>query len=271
MVFYLHITNLKLPSIWDVLESRWCYICWVPCFLSFHFNSYFECSLQSFVCHYLCFLFLREFNNFLLIQRANPTNLPSRFIFPLVKSLMLMHCIVGWKFCKRWSMACSHCRDKQCIGPPWVYCKGLVQSISDIQWAGIIGSFLLVNSNYPFPHPTTHTHPSHKVYKWVPLCQCWHVKQESLVRVAVWCIGEYGDMLVNNIGMLDIEDPIVVSTLPMLFFYIFFFIFLKLYYYYYSFLWWTFYTILLVIRVLKKFSLKMKEYRREDKKSSELA
>lgn len=36
--------------------------------------------------------------------------------------------------------------------------------------------------------------------------------QESLVRVAVWCIGEYGDMLVNNVGMLDVEDPITVSA-----------------------------------------------------------
>ncbi|KAF7809272.1 AP-1 complex subunit gamma-2-like isoform X1 [Senna tora] len=36
-------------------------------------------------------------------------------------------------------------------------------------------------------------------------------EQESFVRVAVWCIGEYGDMLVNNIGMLDIEDPITVT------------------------------------------------------------
>ncbi|XP_023522800.1 AP-1 complex subunit gamma-1-like isoform X1 [Cucurbita pepo subsp. pepo] len=43
-------------------------------------------------------------------------------------------------------------------------------------------------------------------------------QQESLLRVAVWCTGEYGDMLVNNIGMLDIEDPIVVSTLPTLLF-----------------------------------------------------
>ncbi|MBA0688225.1 hypothetical protein Goari_006027, partial [Gossypium aridum] len=33
-------------------------------------------------------------------------------------------------------------------------------------------------------------------------------EQESLVRVAVWCVGEYGDMLVNNVGMLDIEEPI---------------------------------------------------------------
>uniref|UniRef100_A0A803L0G1 Clathrin/coatomer adaptor adaptin-like N-terminal domain-containing protein n=1 Tax=Chenopodium quinoa TaxID=63459 RepID=A0A803L0G1_CHEQI len=33
-------------------------------------------------------------------------------------------------------------------------------------------------------------------------------EQETLVKVAVWCIGEYGDMLVNNVGMLDTEDPI---------------------------------------------------------------
>ncbi|XP_062159659.1 AP-1 complex subunit gamma-2-like isoform X2 [Alnus glutinosa] len=36
-------------------------------------------------------------------------------------------------------------------------------------------------------------------------------EQETLVRVAVWCIGEYGDMLVNNAGMLDTEDPITVT------------------------------------------------------------
>lgn len=36
-------------------------------------------------------------------------------------------------------------------------------------------------------------------------------EQESLVRVSVWCIGEYGEMLVNSTGMLDIEEPITVT------------------------------------------------------------
>lgn len=36
--------------------------------------------------------------------------------------------------------------------------------------------------------------------------------QETLVRVAVWCIGEYGDILVNNAGRLDIEEPLTVSS-----------------------------------------------------------
>ncbi|XP_076928162.1 AP-1 complex subunit gamma-2-like isoform X2 [Bidens hawaiensis] len=35
--------------------------------------------------------------------------------------------------------------------------------------------------------------------------------QEAVVRVAVWCIGEYGDLLVNNVGMLDLEEPITVT------------------------------------------------------------
>ncbi|XP_038984040.1 AP-1 complex subunit gamma-2 isoform X2 [Phoenix dactylifera] len=36
-------------------------------------------------------------------------------------------------------------------------------------------------------------------------------EQESLVRVTVWCIGEYGEMLVNNVGVLEMEEPITVT------------------------------------------------------------
>ncbi|THU54553.1 hypothetical protein C4D60_Mb10t26310 [Musa balbisiana] len=35
--------------------------------------------------------------------------------------------------------------------------------------------------------------------------------QESLVRVAVWCIGEYGEMLVNNVKVLEMEEPMTVT------------------------------------------------------------
>ncbi|KAL5225010.1 hypothetical protein ABZP36_011649 [Zizania latifolia] len=45
------------------------------------------------------------------------------------------------------------------------------------------------------------------LYKALQTCG----EQESLVRVTVWCIGEYGEMLVNNISMLDIEEPITVT------------------------------------------------------------
>ncbi|AAD14483.1 Strong similarity to gb/AF061286 gamma-adaptin 1 from Arabidopsis thaliana. EST gb/H37393 comes from this gene [Arabidopsis thaliana] len=37
------------------------------------------------------------------------------------------------------------------------------------------------------------------------------ISLETLVRVAIWCIGEYADLLVNNAGMLDLEDPITVT------------------------------------------------------------
>uniref|UniRef100_A0A0E0NMF2 AP-1 complex subunit gamma n=1 Tax=Oryza rufipogon TaxID=4529 RepID=A0A0E0NMF2_ORYRU len=39
------------------------------------------------------------------------------------------------------------------------------------------------------------------------------VDQGSLVRVAVWCIGEYGEMLVNNVGMLQGEEPITQRSI----------------------------------------------------------
>ncbi|THU47585.1 hypothetical protein C4D60_Mb09t17140 [Musa balbisiana] len=36
-------------------------------------------------------------------------------------------------------------------------------------------------------------------------------EQLSLVRVTVWCIGEYGEMLVNNVGVLEVEEPMTVT------------------------------------------------------------
>ncbi|KAJ6797801.1 AP-1 complex subunit gamma-2-like [Iris pallida] len=36
-------------------------------------------------------------------------------------------------------------------------------------------------------------------------------EQESLVRVAVWCIGEYGEMLVTGSGILEGEEPMTVT------------------------------------------------------------
>ncbi|KAG0455758.1 hypothetical protein HPP92_023546 [Vanilla planifolia] len=36
-------------------------------------------------------------------------------------------------------------------------------------------------------------------------------EQASLVRVALWCFGEYGEMLINGSGMLELEEPITVT------------------------------------------------------------
>ncbi|XP_057810962.1 AP-1 complex subunit gamma-2-like isoform X2 [Salvia miltiorrhiza] len=55
--------------------------------------------------------------------------------------------------------------------------------------------------------PNLHGYTVRSLYKAVQR----KTEQETLLRVAVWCIGEYGDMLISNAGMLDIEDPITVT------------------------------------------------------------
>ncbi|XP_057774635.1 AP-1 complex subunit gamma-2-like isoform X3 [Salvia miltiorrhiza] len=55
--------------------------------------------------------------------------------------------------------------------------------------------------------PNLHGYTVRALYKAVQKTS----EQETLVRVAVWCIGEYGEMLVSNAGMLDVEDPITVT------------------------------------------------------------
>ncbi|XP_051144906.1 AP-1 complex subunit gamma-2-like isoform X2 [Andrographis paniculata] len=55
--------------------------------------------------------------------------------------------------------------------------------------------------------PNLHGYTVRSLYKAVLV----EGEQETLVRVAVWCIGEYGDLLVRNVGMLDFEDPVTVT------------------------------------------------------------
>ncbi|EPS72982.1 hypothetical protein M569_01768 [Genlisea aurea] len=55
--------------------------------------------------------------------------------------------------------------------------------------------------------PDLHGYSVRALYKAVQAAG----QQDTLPRVAVWCIGEYGDMLINNAGMLDVEDPVTVT------------------------------------------------------------
>jgi AP-1 complex subunit gamma-1 len=49
--------------------------------------------------------------------------------------------------------------------------------------------------------------------------QAWD-GQESLGQVTIWCIGEYGEMLVDHLNEVEGEEPLTVSSgsYPILFF-----------------------------------------------------
>lgn len=121
------------------------------------------------------------------------------FNYVLSASIDLYAMLVGWKFCKRWNMACFHCCDKQCFRTSRIYSKGIIQGNSNNNWTGA----------FFFHEVYAYCWFSCIFFNIITLPDTFH--QESFVRVAVWCIGEYGEMLVNNIEMLDIEDPITVS------------------------------------------------------------
>ncbi|KAG6422620.1 hypothetical protein SASPL_119199 [Salvia splendens] len=55
--------------------------------------------------------------------------------------------------------------------------------------------------------PNLHGYTVRSIFKAVQKSR----EQVTPVRVAVWCIGEYGEMLISNAGLLDAEDPITVA------------------------------------------------------------
>lgn len=119
----------------------------------------------------------------------------------------------GWKLCERWSVACPYCRNYQCFWPPRIYCQITVQGCTKSRWTGILccDSKLGINKIHLFVYSCTHA------LKFF----CLH--QETLARVTIWCIGEYGELLVSNTGMPGVEDPVTVSSYFWKFFLLFVF------------------------------------------------
>lgn len=80
------------------------------------------CIRMPFYCDY-CLVLL----GFLHIE-------PCWCVLSACTDLFLM--LVGWKFCKRWSMVCLNCCDKQCFRASWIFSKSIIQGISNVCWAG---------------------------------------------------------------------------------------------------------------------------------------
>ncbi|KAH7415274.1 hypothetical protein KP509_14G035400 [Ceratopteris richardii] len=62
---------------------------------------------------------------------------------------------------------------------------------------------IVIISNTPKLHGYTVRLLYNMVGKWK--------NQESFALIAIWCIGEYGEMLVNHAGELEIEDPMTIT------------------------------------------------------------
>ncbi|CAM6128159.1 unnamed protein product [Calypogeia fissa] len=67
----------------------------------------------------------------------------------------------------------------------------------------VLRSLVVVVSNAPELH-------GYSVRSFYRAMLDWH-GQEGLAQISVWCIGEYGEMLVNNINELEGEEPITVT------------------------------------------------------------
>ncbi len=128
-----------------------------------------------------------------------------RCLLPLLSttSFPLKMCVVLWEvhcvFCKELRLV--YYADLSIVGVQlcwhqkfsWLFVDGL----------GVSGQVCWTNLKYQ--------------HAWNLLC---FLGQESLGQVTIWCIGEYGEMLVDHLNEVEGEEPLTVSSgsYPVLFF-----------------------------------------------------